>query len=885
MTAKSLASRLLVPVLLTVSLISLLLILAVFRISGHIIEDFHRHVASDHIREVKRLIDSSLAELTTAQLLDNAVVVDAKKRALVEALSLTWKQQNIGGIIATNAGEVVYSSFPPAVTSLILGLPEAGYFRAKDNGDSLHGESAAFYAWGWRVAVASKVTPAASSRREVIVLIPLVIVATGSMGAIIFVLLRRNLQQPVGSMVGSVTRGEPVEATGIRELDRIGAAVNDAMQRIAQQNEELAAELEERTKAEAAVRQKEEHIRMLLESAAEGIYGTDTNDICTFCNRSCLAMLGYEKDDDFIGKNVHELIHHTRPDGSPYPREQCRILDARRSGHGKRVDDEVFWRKDGSSFPVEYWSYPVVERGVVTGAIVAFFDITERKKAEQALLNEKNKFEAIIAAMGDGISIQDRSYRILYQNDRHREFVGSHPGEFCYSAYQSNDDVCQGCPVRMSFEDGLVHTVERIRKSPDGTRYYEVTASPLRDASGEIVAGIEMVRDITQRVRTEQQLHQAQKMESLGHLAGGMAHDFNNVLTAILGYASLTDMKLPEDDPLRGYLREITAAVERGMNVTNQILAFSRKQAVTVQDVDLNAIITGLRGMLNRLIREDIKIQLRLAQEPLVVTADAGQIEQVVINLATNARDAMPSGGTVTLSTERISIDDAFVRAHGYGKTGAYALLTVTDTGIGMDDATRERIFEPFFTTKEVGRGTGLGLAMAYGVVQKHNGHITVYSEQGKGSVFRVYLPLAESAGHTGSSAQQLSDDLPVQGTETILVAEDDEALRRLSKTVLESAGYTVIDASDGSEAVARFRENPDRIAMVLLDGIMPKLNGREAFTEMLKIRPNLKAVFMSGYAEEIFRAGDISDLRAGFLAKPVTPHQLLLKVRRTLDS
>ncbi|GAB4484477.1 MAG: hypothetical protein OHK006_08880 [Thermodesulfovibrionales bacterium] len=885
MTAKTLAARLLVPVLATVSVVSLLLILAVYQISSDIVEDFHRHLAADHIAEVKRLIDSSLAELTTAQLLDNAVVVDAKKKALVEALSLTWKQRDIGGVIATSGGQVVYSSFPSAVTSRILGLPETGYFRTKENGDSLRGESAVFYAWGWRVAVASKVFPSEKSRREVIFLIPLVILATGSMGAMIFVLLRKNIQQPVDSMVGSVARGEPVESTGIAELDRIGAAVNDAMQRIAQQNEELAAELEERTKAEAAVRQKEEHIRMLLESAAEGIYGTDTNEICTFCNRSCLTMLGYEQADDLIGKNVHELIHHTRPDGSPYPKDQCRILDVRRTGRGTRIDDEVFWRKDGSSFPVEYWSYPIVERGVVTGAIVAFFDITERKKAEQALLNEKNKFEAIIAAMGDGISIQDRSYRVLYQNERHRQFVGTHAGEFCYRAYQQNDDVCQGCPVHLSFEDGQVHTVERVLKRPDGARHFEVTASPLRDASGEIVAGIEMVRDITQRVRTEQQLHQAQKMESIGHLAGGMAHDFNNVLTAILGYASLMDMKIPGDDPLRDYLREITAAVERGMNVTNQILAFSRKQAVTVQDIDINALITGLRGMLNRLIREDITIHLLLAHEPLVVTADTSQLEQVLINLATNARDAMPSGGTLTISTRRIEIDDEFVRTHGYGKPGGYALLSVTDTGIGMDDATRERIFEPFFTTKELGRGTGLGLAMAYGVVQKHNGHITVYSEQGKGSVFRIYLPLAESAKATGGGAPQRPDDQPVQGTETILVAEDDDALRRLSKTVLESAGYTVIDAVDGSEAVAKFSENRDRIAMVLLDGIMPKKNGKEAFIEMLKIRPDLKVVFMSGYAEEIFRAGDIAGLRAGFLAKPVTPHDLLVKIRQTLDS
>lgn len=388
--------------------------------------------------------------------------------------------------------------------------------------------------------------------------------------------------------------------------------------------------------------------------------------------------------------------------------------------------------------------------------------------------------------------------------------------------------------------------------------------------------------DITERKKLEEQFRQSHKMEAVGLLAGGVAHDFNNILTAIIGYGNLVKMKLAANDPALNYVDQILASSERAANLTHSLLAFSRKQIINPQPVNVNEIIVGVGKLLARLIGEDIECKMDLEGRDLMVLADPGQLEQVFMNLATNARDAMSEGGTLTIKTERVELDRKFITSHGYGSLGNFALITVSDTGAGMDGMTQARIFEPFFTTKEMGKGTGLGLSMVYGIVKQHGGYITVSSAPGIGTTFEIYFPLIHSSVKE-AAATKTADALG--GTETVLVAEDDELVRNLTMTVLSEAGYTVIGVPDGEQALGKFIENESRIRLLIFDVIMPKMNGKDAYEEIRKFRPDIKVLFMSGYAADIFEEKNISDQDLNIVAKPITPTDFLKRVRETLDS
>jgi CheY-like chemotaxis protein len=352
-----------------------------------------------------------------------------------------------------------------------------------------------------------------------------------------------------------------------------------------------------------------------------------------------------------------------------------------------------------------------------------------------------------------------------------------------------------------------------------------------------------------------------------------------------MGYGSLLQAKLKENDPLRNHVDHILTSAERAAALVRSLLAYSRKQIINPQPVKINAIVINVENMLHRIIGEDINLQTVLSEHDTTVVADAGQIEQILINLATNARDAMPAGGCLTIITDVTEMDGEFIKAHGYGKSGIYILLTVSDSGSGMDEKTRQQIFEPFFTTKEVGKGTGLGLSTAYGIVKQHNGYINCYSEPGTGTTFKIYLPLVKSP--SGPAVQPSAIPRPpvlAGGSETILLAEDDDDLIKLIRQVLEDFGYTVIEAADGEDAVRLFMEHPDAIKLLLFDVIMPKKNGREAYAEIQKIRPAIKVLFTSGYTADIIHKQGLLEKGLEFILKPVSPTELLKKVRDVLD-
>jgi signal transduction histidine kinase/FixJ family two-component response regulator len=408
------------------------------------------------------------------------------------------------------------------------------------------------------------------------------------------------------------------------------------------------------------------------------------------------------------------------------------------------------------------------------------------------------------------------------------------------------------------------------------------------DEIGRLATDINTVLDaysqnVTEQQKLQQQLLQAQKMEAVGQLAGGVAHDFNNILTAIMGYGSLLQAKLNGDARLNDYIKQILDGANRAAEVTKSLLAFSRKQLINPRPVDLNEVVRGIEKLLSRLIGEDIEITTTLSSKDVVSMVDAGQIEQVLMNLTTNARDAMPNGGRLFLQTEVVELDDTFIQSHGYGESGMYTLLSVSDTGIGINQEARERIFEPFFTTKEPGKGTGLGLAMVYGIIKQHWGYINVYSELGNGTTFKIYLPSTQSNEERlpGSS----SETQPRGGTETILVAEDDDKIRQLSEIILTQNGYTVISARDGEDAVKKFIDHKDEIQLVIIDMIMPKKSGKEAYDEIKAVRPYVKVLFSSGYTGDRIDISSLGKEEFNFINKPVSPKDLLRKVRELLDN
>ena len=407
-----------------------------------------------------------------------------------------------------------------------------------------------------------------------------------------------------------------------------------------------------------------------------------------------------------------------------------------------------------------------------------------------------------------------------------------------------------------------------------------ISAALKKDPSGAVyIEG--MIEDVTERKRLEAQLLHSQKMEAVGRLAGGVAHDFNNILTAIIGYGNLLLMK-EDDDTLRSYAGQILMLSERASTLTQGLLSFGRKRETRLEPADLNGVVRWVDKILRRVIGEDIELKTSLEEAEMNVMADIPQIEQVMMNLATNARDAMPGGGALTIETKAEEIGDEYIAAHGYGEKGKYAILAFSDTGAGMDEETRRRIFEPFFTTKEAGKGTGLGLSIVYGIVKEHRGFIDVYSEPGQGTTFRIYIPIA---GAPPALIEREKAEAPRGGTETILLAEDEEEVRKIARTVLEEYGYRVIEARDGEEAVEKFGAEKDSIDLVILDMVMPRKGGSEAHEEIKRMRPGVKALFTSGYSIEIMTAKGVLGEGANFISKPLTPAEMLKKVREVLDA
>ncbi len=519
----------------------------------------------------------------------------------------------------------------------------------------------------------------------------------------------------------------------------------------------------------------------------------------------------------------------------------------------------------------------------------------ERKRAEVALRNAHEFTNQIILSVQDGIVVYDRDLRYRVWNP-YMEAVGGVSaaqvvGRFAREGVPFLRETAVAAALERALSGEVVTVAEIPYRVPDSGRegWIAATFGPLRDVHGTIIGVIGSVRDITlpkeaeaERVRLEAQLRQAQRMESIGRLAGGVAHDFNNLLSPILGYTELLLEDLAPGDPRHSNLTEIRHAGERARDVTRQLLAFSRKQLLALAPVDLRTVISGFEKLLRPMLREDVRIAVQLPPTLGTVRADAGQIEQALMNLAVNAQDAMPGGGTLTLELADVVLDASYVAAHAEVTPGPYVVLAVSDTGVGMDAVTQSRLFEPFFTTKARGEGTGLGLSTVYGIVKQHGGHLWVYSEPGRGSTFKVYLPRVEEPATACSAPVPKAAAIP-RGTETVMIVEDHASVRDLAQYALERQGYRVLAADAGARALELGAAHEGPIDLLLSDVVLPDFNGRILFERLSSGRPGMKVIYMSGYTEDAIAQHGVLDEGIHFLQKPFALHALLRKVREVL--
>ncbi|HEY5513734.1 MAG TPA: PAS domain S-box protein [Geomonas sp.] len=635
------------------------------------------------------------------------------------------------------------------------------------------------------------------------------------------------------------------------------------------------AALEKSRQRQALAASREELLRVIRCSPIPmAIY--DDQERFTFLNERFMKVFGYTLDDI---PDLQAWWGRAYPDDAYRRQVQVRWELAREKARRLETDIEPhrYWVtcKDGTRRIVEIFCSIIGQKH-----LVILDDITKQRYADEQLLQMaaivQSSDDAIIGKNLEGIVTSwNRGAEKIYGYSR-EEMIGR---SLSAIIPDGSHDELEYILERIRGGQHIEH-LETLHKRKDGKIInMSLTISPIVDDEGNVTSASTIGSDISHRVSLEHQLRQAQKMEALGNLAGGIAHDFNNILTAIMGHASLLDLKLDKNDPLADNVHQILEAASRAAHLTQALLGFSRKAPVETKAVSLNSIVKKVERLLVMLLKENVSYQATLSPEDPVIMADPGQIEQVLINLATNARDSIPSAGAIKLSTEVTVLDELFIMAHGYGSPGRYACLTFSDNGVGMDERIRSRIFEPFFTTKETNRGTGLGLSIVYGIVKQHNGFISCYSEPGLGTTFQIYLPLTVTELAAEAKAPEAQ---PRGGTETILVAEDDDATRDLDRQILEAYGYQVIEAIDGEEAVAKFKEHGDRIGLLFLDSIMPKKTGKEVYEEVARIRPGVKVLFTSGYTAETFCGIEAKDLR--FIAKPVLPTQLLKMVREVLD-
>ena len=788
----------------------------------------------------------------------------------------------------------------------------------------------------------------------------------------------------------------------------------------------------ERQASEAALAASEAYLRVVLDNAVDGLYGIDVEGVTTFCNKAFLRMLGFAREEDAVGRKLHDIIHHSHADGSPYDRHDCPIYKAAESGADVHVEDELFFRLDGTSFPVEYWVRPITGGGEIQGSVCTFVDITERKAAEEALrasegrLRELNRtlerrveqaiadrdrtwnhardlllvvgfdgiFRAVNPAWGailgwqaeelvgrshldfihpddqpsseEALAIASVKSLPAYENRcRHKDgsyrvisWVAAAEGDMIYASGRDVTHEKERAAALRLFENIVQsdsspvcafdkehrltafnqahsdeffrifgHRVERGEVFPDlfppdqspiirafmdralaGERYtvveefgdpnlvkpyWEVSYAPLRDETGRIIGAFHHARDISARLRAEAELHaaqealrQSQKMEAVGQLTGGIAHDFNNLLTGVIGSLDMMQRRMAQGqmDRIDHYTNTALTAANRAAALTHRLLAFSRRQPLDPQPVNANRLVTGTEELLRRTIGESIRLEIVTAAGLWQTLCDPHQLENAILNLAINARDAMPQGGRLIIETCNAHLDDASAGRQRGIRPGDYVCIAVSDTGIGMSSDIVEKAFDPFFTTKPIGQGTGLGLSMIYGFARQSEGYAKIESEEGRGTTVKLYLPRYHGDLVDGKEEdEEQTDPQRAEAGEVVLVVEDETAVRELVVDVLQELGYRAVEAGDGAAGL-KLLESGIRVDLLVTDIGLPGLNGRELADAARKHRPDLKILFMTGYAQNATPANGFLDPGMQLMTKPFAIDALATRIREMIE-
>ncbi len=696
--------------------------------------------------------------------------------------------------------------------------------------------------------------------------------------------VQRNLNNPDNdfSLLQTTFMLEAEVKHRTEELERALDALAKAKEELQKSHSELENRVAERT---AELLQQLHFLQQLIEAIPGPVFYKDPQLRYLGCNRAFEAFTGLPAGE-VIGKTPHEIAT-TRELGDSYVAADRKLLDK----PGSQIYESQVRYANGEMRDVMFHKATFTRPdGTVGGLVGLMLDITERKRAEASVRESRQRLQDIIDNSTALIYVKDLEGRFLLINRRMEELLRTNalsglsagresilgktdhdlfPKEQA-DAYLDSDQRVLAAGKVIETEDTALH--------PDGLHTYISIKAPLRDEQGRPYATCGVATDITERKRLEVQLRESQKMEAMGRLAGGIAHDFNNLMTIITGYGHLLRTALEDNTPLQRKVEEIMRAGEQANSLTRQLLAFTRRQMLQPRLLDLKSVLTDMSNMLRRVVSEDIELAILVDSEPCLIRADSGQIQQVILNLLINARDATPKGGKITLAVTNFMLEGEGARVPAGAQPGAYVRLTVRDTGCGMDAETLTHIFEPFFTTKEQGNGTGLGLATVYGIVQQTSGHIVVESEPGRGTEFYVYFQRAEGA--LPEERQAVASRL-APGSETILVVEDQDGLRTLVCEILRRNGYTVLPAEDGREALLLAAKHSGRIDLMITDLVMPKMGGREVAQALPVSHPETKVLYMSGYVD------DINELLArghAFIDKPFTPEALLRKVREILD-
>jgi PAS domain S-box-containing protein len=647
-------------------------------------------------------------------------------------------------------------------------------------------------------------------------------------------------------------------------------------------------DITERKQAEETLKETVDKYRNIFENAVEGIFQSTPEGRFIDVNPALAQMMGFQSPEEMIqGFTDIAYQHYVRP------RERSRysaILE--RDGVVKGFETEVY-RKDKKSIWISINARAVRDKsGNVLYYEGTVENITERKQFADSLTSLEELESSILSAIPHAvIGLKTRS--IIFANDSVEAVFGWTPKELIGKntriLYRSDEEYEEiGKRFYSALENQRFHREVFDCRRKDGKDIFCMVSSARIGSDLTDKKIVAIYEDLTERKRTElekghleAQLRQAQKMEAIGQLAGGVAHDFNNILTAVIGYGNLLKAKMAQDDPLRTYVEHILTSSGKAVNLTQSLLAFGRKQIIELKPCKVSTLIKNVEKLLTRLLTEDIELMTFISPSDPTILADPTQIDQILINLATNARDAMPNGGHLKIEVKLAEINRAFVASYGYGEIGKYALISVSDTGLGIDITTKEKIFDPFFTTKEVGKGTGLGLSIVYGIVKQHNGYINVESEPGRGTTFHIYLPIVKM-----KEEKIKSETISAQGgSETILIGEDNASVRELAKEVLEQFGYSVIEARDGEDVISKFEQSKRNIDLVILDVVMPKKNGREVYEAIKRIKPEIKVFFMSGYTADILSDKGMHEEKLDYTPKPISPQEFLVKVRAVLDS